>query len=136
MYVRGMAQDSRLGKKSGPFAKRAPSRGDDYSRTRHQEQIDDVRSGWRPRNGWHPHQQRDFIIGSVRKYCDGQNPSSNIPNLLDQIGEILLGSANSADMREILTHSQAPEVAATDVDRHHWRPQGSRFFFVLITYYR
>jgi hypothetical protein len=39
-------------------------------------------------------------------------------------------------MCEILTHSQAPEVAAADVDRLHWRLQLIRFFFVLITYYR
>jgi hypothetical protein len=45
-----------------------------------------------------------------------------MPDLLDQIGEIL-GSANSANVFEILTHSQAPEVPAANVDSHHGRPQ-------------
>ena len=59
-----------------------------------------------------------------------------MPDLLDQIGEILVGCANSANKCEILAQSQAPEVTAADVDAHHWCPQRIQFSFVLITYHR
>jgi hypothetical protein len=136
MDVRRMAQDSGLRQKRGPLAKRATSRGDDYSRTRHQKEIDDVRSCWRARNAWDPCQERDLIVSSVRKYCDRQIPSRNMPDLLDQIGEILVGGANSANMCELLTEPQAPKVTATDVDCQHRRPQRIQFSFVLVTYHR